>query len=248
METVNIGEFNLKSGTVRISDPCYEKDTWCAGTVDSVKTGKWLSSIVKYDDSETDWGDRVGELHAYHESKETKEEPEWEELGIDVGVDSGQAGIFDEDFYGTDLEEPVEMRGNLEYNLNGIIYREQSKVDYLQNLREKSIELEFRDKLKIPSSLDTEFLLIELKAKKHIEDLRKQMKLEPVESKTDFYEVCCDKTLGSAMAGAMPYGVVSRSGFGDGSYAAYACRNKENKIIGLKIVFISEEEIEEEVA
>ena len=29
----SLGEFEVTSGVLRVSDPCYERDTWCAGTI-----------------------------------------------------------------------------------------------------------------------------------------------------------------------------------------------------------------------
>lgn len=41
-------------------------------------------------------------------------------------------------------------------------------------------------------------------------------------------------------------GVASSSGYGDGGYDCYVARNDEGEIIGIRIVYISEEEINEE--
>ena len=37
--------FEVKSGALRVTDPCYDMDTWCAGTLEDVKNGKWLAHI-----------------------------------------------------------------------------------------------------------------------------------------------------------------------------------------------------------
>ena len=41
-------------------------------------------------------------------------------------------------------------------------------------------------------------------------------------------------------------GVVSNSGFGDGGYDCYVARNDDGEIVGIRIVYISEEETNEE--
>lgn len=41
-------------------------------------------------------------------------------------------------------------------------------------------------------------------------------------------------------------GVVSNSGYGDGSYDCYVARNDEGEIVGIRIVYINEEEVNEE--
>lgn len=40
-------------------------------------------------------------------------------------------------------------------------------------------------------------------------------------------------------------GVASNSGYGDGGYDCYVARNEENEIVGIKIVYISDEENDE---
>jgi hypothetical protein len=41
-------------------------------------------------------------------------------------------------------------------------------------------------------------------------------------------------------------GVVSNSGYGDGGYDCYVARNDEGEIIGIRIIYISEEEVNKE--
>jgi hypothetical protein len=101
-------EFEVVSGELVISDPCYSEETWCQGVV-KAKNGKW------YPNAETvnmeGWGNRVVTLVAGHEefwsymSDDYKEDfipPVWEKLPFSVGVDSGQAGIFDFSHYRDD--------------------------------------------------------------------------------------------------------------------------------------------------
>jgi hypothetical protein len=81
---------------VRISDPCYGTKVWCAGTIDNVKEGLY-NVEVEYSD-EGDWGTRVKSISVFHP------EFNWENFSIEstdfeVGVDSGQAGIFDYEYY-----------------------------------------------------------------------------------------------------------------------------------------------------
>lgn len=102
--------FTINSGKVRITDPCYDMDTWCAGDIENVRNGKWLAFIHTSD--ENVWGIRVADLQVVEENFYNKAiEPNWIKTDIDVGVDSAQAGIFDYDFYanmeghGKDLSE-----------------------------------------------------------------------------------------------------------------------------------------------
>lgn len=91
-----IGQFKVKSGSLRVSDPCYDKDTWCAGVIEDVKNGNW-ESYIKLDETSS----RVSELLTFYSdiSNATVKKDNWIEQPIEVGVDSGQCGIFDDDYY-----------------------------------------------------------------------------------------------------------------------------------------------------
>ena len=97
---VTVGSFEVHSGKMMVSDPCYSPDTWCQGVLENVENGKWTSLIVKTDDT-LGWGERVAELIVFHDSIEPFDDImedyfcAWEETDIDVGVDSGMAGFYD---------------------------------------------------------------------------------------------------------------------------------------------------------
>lgn len=162
-----VGQFKVKSHKLRISDPCYDKKTWCAGVIDEVKNGTWESYVKVNDDN------RVSELMAFHKdiTKSTLKNDNWIEQDIDVGVDSGQCGIFDEDSY------PEGKTG--EYN-----------------------------------------------------------------DVNSFYGKCCKIT--SSDYGSIDFGVISSSGYGDGSYVSYILEEKD-EVVGVKIIFIEDEMIDDEM-
>lgn len=88
-----LGEFEITSGVMRVTDPCYDKETWCSGTLDA-KNGTWEAYVTKSD--EGSWGIRAASLIVMHESAGIAySNDDWELTNIDVGVDSGQAGFFD---------------------------------------------------------------------------------------------------------------------------------------------------------
>lgn len=45
-----IGNFTLESDSLHISDPGYEKDIWCAATVEDGKHGIWAAYVVYGDE------------------------------------------------------------------------------------------------------------------------------------------------------------------------------------------------------
>lgn len=90
----SIGTIKLEN-SVYVTDPCYEPGIWCSGKVDNLKAGIWnCFRKVGY----TDWGFRIAELIIRHEDYPEGEIENFME-GVDVGVDSGQAGFFDAPYY-----------------------------------------------------------------------------------------------------------------------------------------------------
>jgi len=177
MRSIRLGEFQIISGNVIVSDPCYELDIWCLGKLSNVRKGKWEAHILVSDEGA--WGNRVAELVAECvEPGETGILLGWEPQEFKVGVDSGQAGIFDREHY-----------------------RDDSVVKGVSRKADETIRPE-----------------------------------EP------WYSICCDRTLSEPGAGIVPFGVVSSSGFGDGSYRCYLMKTREGIIQGIKIVFIEDEE------
>lgn len=92
MEQIRLGK------KVRVSDPCYGTKVWCAGTIDNVKEGLYNVEVELVDDL---WGSRhsrVKSLTVVH--TDYKGSLVFNESApFEVGVDSGQAGIYDEDYY-----------------------------------------------------------------------------------------------------------------------------------------------------
>jgi hypothetical protein len=185
-------DFEVTSGKVRVTDPCYDTDTWCSAEVADIKNGNWKAWAVKSD--EGDWGVRCAELRVWHSDHSMNEVfgditrkvkgdrvhetisggMRQEQINADIGVDSGQAGVFDSKFFKDDKSiEGVERTGR-----------------------------------------------------------------EPICVDEPWYSMCCDRTLGDEQWGTIPYGAVSSSGYGDGSYTAYKAYNKEGQVVGIRIVFI----------
>lgn len=159
-----MSSFEVTSGALMASDPCYTSDTWCAGKIDNVKNGKWLSHAeFSY---EKMWGKRVTSLQAWLSDSSPSN---WIRVNKSFGVDSGQFGFFDYNYF-------INHESEREYDSPG------------------------------------------------------------------FYKDCCDLTLSANKFGLLNQGVVSSSGYGDGSYPVYIAKNTNGEVIGVKVVFISDEE------
>lgn len=77
---------------VIVTDPCYSLDTWCNYIVSNVLPGEYKTSVKLTDGGF--WGERVAELIAINTNYQTQP-LRWELVSTDIGVDSGQCGIYD---------------------------------------------------------------------------------------------------------------------------------------------------------
>lgn len=110
MKKINLGN------KVMVSDPCYGLNTWCQGVLENVLPGTYDCN-VEYSD-EGDWGRRVAAIEVTHQDYD--DIICFESEGFEVGVDSGQAGIFDYDYYckyHTDSEERHHVDDNWYYEV-----------------------------------------------------------------------------------------------------------------------------------
>lgn len=84
---------------VIVSDPCYDLATWCQYKIYGLMSGAYHVNVIRSDEGE--WGIRNAGLIVIHEKFYGKKKI-WHEIGHNVGVDSGQAGIFDAPSYRND--------------------------------------------------------------------------------------------------------------------------------------------------
>ena len=94
-----LGSFELSQPMLFMSDPCYEPGAWCNGAVEA-EPGNWICDVLIGSEAILP---RVKRLRARHAS--TSEEVfslEFTESDIEVGVDSGQCGLFDATKYKND--------------------------------------------------------------------------------------------------------------------------------------------------
>lgn len=80
---------------VIISDPCYTRGTWCMTEQDNMLEGEYNCYVEQSD--EKDWGIRIKSIEIVHSDYERPQE--WIFKNDNVGVDSGQAGIFCDSIY-----------------------------------------------------------------------------------------------------------------------------------------------------
>lgn len=172
---------------VMVSDPCYTEPTWCQIKLDDVKPGKYHAYHKTYDAG--DWGVRSSMLLVIHQDHNDDEDLIWDQEDGEVGVDSGQAGIFSYETYRKD---------GLEMEVPTVGYDGRS-FEWLDTL----------------SRAD--------------------------EVGGDWYTKMCKKTLTTEGWGTYDQGIVSRSGFGDGSYTLYTARI-DGEVVAMAVDFAVEEE------
>lgn len=84
---------------VRVSDPCYDMGTWCAGSLENVLPGTYNCFCQNTGEG------RVAAIKVVHEKYDPEEHEPDELQDIDVGVDSGECGIYDEDYFAKNCKD-----------------------------------------------------------------------------------------------------------------------------------------------
>jgi len=165
MKTIQLTE------EVMVSDPCYTVPTWCQHKLTGVLPGEYVTNVMKSDEGA--WGHRIGLLVAVHKDY-VHDDLSWRVVSAaDIGVDSGQAGIFAMDTYRKDS-----------------VFQEPNNFGFSQ-----------------------------------------------VAEGDHWYGHMCDRTLSDEQWGTYSHGVVSSTGYGDGSYRL--CVAKHNgKIVGIGIDYL----------
>jgi len=90
-----IGEIIL-SKNLCVSDPCYDRDTWCMTVLKNVKPGRW--DVRASIDTIDTWGERCYVLELFHRSVKQTANLDWKDH-FELGVDSGTMSVIDDAFY-----------------------------------------------------------------------------------------------------------------------------------------------------
>jgi len=231
--------FEITSGKMIVTDPCYDKETWCQAKLDNVKIGPWWAT-VEYSD-EDDWGVRVAQIWVWHDSLGITEPgtffpPCPEYIPADIGVDSGQAGFFDLDKYPDDPHKDDAFYDAVcKLTLSGIPYSvleevgvyPMANVDKLsdeQKANRTSSDYDDRNAYHINrfTSRDGDNTSSKQRDKSKLADA-----------------LALHGSLGSF--GVLPFGAVSSSGFGDGGYNLCIKRDSNGEVVAARIEFIVED-------
>lgn len=109
-----IGKLNFTKGHVTITDPSYDKGTWCTAEVENVFKGKWEASVEIKDCG--DWGNRVAKLILEAVGQTAVK---YHKLSADIGVDAGVCGVFEDkpDYSDRDWSDICDELGNKQCGL-----------------------------------------------------------------------------------------------------------------------------------
>ena len=92
-------QFQIKSGKVNLTDPCYDTSTFCGMYNVPAKNGTWVAELSVLTNAQTfGWGNRVESFEVWHEDV-NKHNLNIVPMYADFGVDSGQFGVFDSSTY-----------------------------------------------------------------------------------------------------------------------------------------------------
>ena len=127
-----LGSFDQTTDSMIISDPCYSfeenSNPFAGGELNNVMPGKYNAYIMAV--NKGDWGIRNKFLMAVHESFADRKTFDWISSKFHVGVDSGQAGIYDAKYFRDDSLCSPEL---IEYKYMGVvskwIYSKEEKGD-----------------------------------------------------------------------------------------------------------------------
>jgi hypothetical protein len=140
-----LGVFALSAQALRVTDPCYEKTSSSAGIVSALQ-GNWLAETVVGD---TDWFRRVKALRIRHDSLPAAVFDNLAAFAevLNVGVDSGQCGFFDDAFY-PEGDPTLESNKTEDHDIEHAVSTDAGKLDSVDELGLTTLD--------VPDDEDTE--------------------------------------------------------------------------------------------
>lgn len=211
---INDKGFIALGDKVIVSDPCYGMNTWCQGVINNVLKGNYKCTVETSDEGES--SRRVSAIQVVHEYY-MKKFLEYYKENFEVGVDSGQAGIFDYEYYKkyhSDNSEIEHADNNWYWRVCELTVTTKKNPDYV----------------KFVWDYNAEDMIEQLE--RHIEWSRNAKVSWPT------IQIFDGNTIDNL-------GFVSSSGYGDGGYCCWTAHNDEGKIVAIRVEYITEDDEEE---
>lgn len=219
----------MKSGALRVTDPCYDMETWCAGTLESVKNGKWFAHVGYFIDQ-----DEIAMSRKWRAEKIKELEDQI------AACPDGEIGRVTKFLCEHDLAELRDQGDPADGYLGRVAYiaiRHESAIyctpPHLDNFEESEIHVG------VDSGQAGFFDLEPFKKQSETEEENGGYGQDTEHGK--FYRSICEQTCdGDGTFAIVPFGAASESGYGDGGYSLYFLRDKDGQVIEAIIIFIGE--------
>lgn len=91
----NLGNFEMESGTCFVTDPLYDVGTWCQRKLENVKKGIWFVHLIIQKEANKKM--YIEKMIAQYSNLVSRKETD--KIQFEIGLDNGQAGIFDCKYY-----------------------------------------------------------------------------------------------------------------------------------------------------
>lgn len=223
-QEIRTGNDIILGSHIMVSDPCYDTTTWCNGDLHDVHPGTWHTKALYQNDLCTD-------LVVWHSDIKEPSFDQFKKTDIIVGVDSGQAGIYNYNHF-------AKMCRNEQW------YKSMCSVTHSETIPLTPLEQRCHHELKqlFPNGeTESPELLVqffelrpEFNIKYGIDIIH--FKVHPNSCKTGYKDVLATDT----------HSVVSHAGYGDGSYDCYVAYNNLDEIIAIRINYITPEELKDD--
>ena len=244
-----VESFHVSSGAMRVTDPCYDMDTWCAGSLLDVKDGEWKAFVgCAYDEVDAKCENTWSKRHIEKISTKLPQRSEVIRIFGDTEKD-GTPKTEEELDYLAKFLAAMSMEDSISYLLLSESCTPKGRVNFL-HVHHADFSITEMDDTWEESEIDVGvdsgqacFADLEWFAEYSQEGVTQ----ERGGSWDNTYRKFCDKTLETKFGfGCLEHAAVSQSGYGDGSYGMYFKRDEEGKVIAARIVFIYQDPEEEE--
>ena len=234
---IHLGDFQVTGGTILVTDPCYELGTWCQVQVKKAETGTWKGYLFRKTDPYV-----VENIKKEILEKETVIKNYTENPSADPGVSAMREMLIEH------YKEQLEVYKNYDCANVSVLLAHHESIDPFT-----SFENEW-GRVKGTAGVDSgQMAICGLDFWKTTPlDYEGEETIDPETgfkrrgSGGDYWNVC-DITLDEKGPGGGVYkngAIVSRSGFGDGSYEVFRL-NYDRKVLGVAVVFIPDYDYED---
>lgn len=242
-----VEHFQVNSGALRVTDPCYDLKTWCAGTQEGVKNGKWASFVgTAHDKSDLEWSIKRFNKGVDEITFEPSSREEVLEMFTSVnkdGAERDEADLTRLSNFMSAHRMAEALRSNFEteawladdpvgrvHYLH--IYHEDHPITEMDDTWEKSdidVGVDSGQAGFVDLGWFTENQVAEGGDKHNDSDWNV------------FYRLFCAKTLDTKFSfGCLDHAAVSNSGYGDGGYNLYVKRDDQGEVVAARIVYIND--------